>query len=96
MIKYYILFGIFLSSLLYFYSCDALVSNQSKPDVPADHTILHGIFLHKAGENEAEGCEECHGEDLTGGVQLLDGRQIYVQSCYQCHDNLWDDNEGDK
>lgn len=84
------LFTIIISSLLYYYGCDSLVSNQSKPDVPADHTILHGIFLHKDGEEEAEGCEECHGEDLTGGVQTLNGRFIYTQSCYQCHDQLWD------
>ncbi|MBK8552427.1 MAG: hypothetical protein IPL53_15700 [Ignavibacteria bacterium] len=93
MIRYYILFTIIISSLLYYYGCDSLVSNQSKPDVPADHTILHGIFLHKPGENEAEGCNECHGEDLTGGVQTLDGRFIYTQSCYQCHDQLWDQEE---
>lgn len=89
MIRYYILFVIFLCTLLCIHGCDSLVSNQSKPDVPLDHTILHGIFLHKTGENEAAGCEECHGLDLTGGMQILNGRYIYVQSCYQCHDQLW-------
>lgn len=89
MIRYYIIFGIILCSLLYFYGCDTLVSNQSKPDVPLDHDISLGGFYHKSGEREAEGCGECHGADLTGGVQTLNGRYIYVQSCYQCHGQLW-------
>ncbi|HMS66479.1 MAG TPA: hypothetical protein PKD83_14645 [Ignavibacteria bacterium] len=89
MSRLYILFGSILFIILYFYGCDSLVSNQSKPEVPADHTILHGIFLHKDGERSAAGCDECHGQDLRGGVQTYDGRYIFVQSCYQCHDQLW-------
>jgi hypothetical protein len=90
MIRYYFLFGIILSTILYICGCEALVSNQSKPDVPADHDILLGIFLHKSGEREALGCDECHGSDLKGGVQSLNGKYIYVQSCYQCHGELWE------
>lgn len=90
MIRFYFLFVIILSTILYICGCDTLVSNQSKPDVPADHDILHGIFLHKRGEKEALGCDECHGSDLTGGVLSLNGKYIFVQSCYQCHGQLWD------
>lgn len=90
MLRYYFIFSVVLISLLYIYGCDTIVSSQSKPDVPADHTILHGIFLHKSGENEAEDCDDCHGEDLKGGVQLLGTRYIYTESCYQCHGQLWD------
>lgn len=93
MVRYYILISIILISSLFFHGCDSLVSNQSKPEVPADHDILHGIFLHKKGERTAEGCDECHGQDLTGGVQTYEGRYIFVQSCYQCHGELWDGRE---
>ncbi len=89
MIRLYILLVIFLCSLLYYYGCDTLVSTQSKPDVPSDHDRSFGGFYHKDGGREADGCNECHGEDLTGGIQTLNGRYIYVQSCYQCHGQLW-------
>ena len=89
MVRYYILYVILLCSLLYVYGCEGLVSNQSKPDVPSDHNLLRGIFFHKPGDQEAEGCDECHGEDLRGGIQSLNGRYIFAQSCYQCHGELW-------
>ncbi|HMQ69982.1 MAG TPA: hypothetical protein PKA90_13315 [Ignavibacteria bacterium] len=90
MLRYYFFYSLILGLLIYSYGCDVIVSNQSKPDVPADHTILHGIFLHKSGEREAIGCSDCHGQDLKGGVQLLGNTYIYTQSCYQCHNKLWD------
>lgn len=90
MLRYYFIFSLILISLLFFNGCDTIVSTQSKPDVPTDHTVLLGIFLHKSGERGAVGCSDCHGADLKGGVQLLGTRYIYTESCYQCHGNLWE------
>ncbi|MEO8664972.1 MAG: hypothetical protein ABI462_05695 [Ignavibacteria bacterium] len=93
MLRYYFSFIILISFFLYYYGCDALVSNQSKPDVPPDHQNLIGGFLHLQGERNADGCSDCHGDDLRGSVATLNGRYIWVQSCYQCHGKLWDAEE---
>jgi hypothetical protein len=85
--------------LLYFLSCDGPFPSQSKPNVPADHNRNYNGVLH-AGEGEggggkdAEDCNECHGSDLRGGIKQINGVWRYAPSCYQCHGNVWEGNNG--
>lgn len=93
MIIKYLCFVFLISLSVFLYSCGDIIGyGQSKPDVPLDHDrVISGVF-HKSGERGAEGCSDCHGEDLRGGIRTLNGRYIFAQSCYQCHGNIWERN----
>ena len=57
--------------------------------------------MHKRGLDDPmtteSGCSasECHGEELTGGLGVVDDKLVSVPSCYQCHGKKWDDNSDD-
>ncbi len=89
MLKFYLLFSLLILAVIYIYGCESIISSQSKPDVPLDHTVIIGGFFHKSGERNAVGCADCHGKDLRGGIRTINGRYIFAQSCYQCHGMLW-------
>lgn len=76
--------------LLFFTAgCDGLFPTQTKPNVPPDHNVNYGGFLHK-GEEGADECGDCHGHDLKGRVYNYNGTLVITQSCYQCHGNVWE------
>ena len=75
-------------------SCDGIFPSQSKPPVPADHSDnISGVF-HKPEPSNTENCTECHGNDLRGGIAEVNGQQVYANSCYQCHNDIWHRNGG--
>jgi hypothetical protein len=88
-IKYYLVFiGIVIFFLTY-EGCDGLFPTQTKPNVPPDHNVNYGGFLHIGGEG-ADECGECHGSDLRGHVYNYNGTLVIAPSCYQCHGNVWE------
>lgn len=79
--------------------CDGPFPAQSKEGVPDDHTVNQGGALHKSGLEhpfrENSGCSDfdCHHDDLRGGLAIVEGVKTVAPSCYQCHDNKWDDDD---
>jgi len=51
------------------------------------HTDREDDAMHAPGKERpfTNGCTDCHGADLTGGLG---------QSCYNCHDEEWDNDSG--
>lgn len=53
--------------------------------------------MHKNGLEhpfrEESGCSDfdCHHDDLRGGLAIVEGVQTVAPSCFQCHENKWDD-----
>lgn len=91
--KYYLIYSGFLLLLLIYSACDGIFPSQTKSNLPADHNNSAGGFMHapiRRGEGGSS-CEQCHGNDLKGGVYNSNGRIVVTQSCYQCHGNIWDD-----
>ena len=89
------------SLLMLLMSCDGFFPSQSKDFLPSDHTSRKGGAYHMPGSDDpfgSGGCAsvECHGTDLMGGVALVEQGKTVTPSCYQCHDNVWDnEREGD-
>lgn len=69
--------------------CDGLFPLQTKPSVPSDHTDNLGGALHKPDARETDDCKVCHGSDLKGGVAEFNGANVFANSCFQCHGDLW-------
>jgi hypothetical protein len=82
------------SLLLLVSGCDGLFPTQSKPYVPADHTVSFSGSLHPPGYTDpldpSHGCTDCHGSKLTGGVHIVGGNPVAAPSCYQCHGAVWE------
>lgn len=88
-IRLYLIFTLVLASVLTYTGCDGLFPTQTKPNVPPDHNVNYGGFLHIGGVG-AEGCGQCHGSDLRGHVYNYNGTLVIAPSCYQCHGNVWE------
>jgi len=57
-------------------------SNPSVTRAPSDHTVIKGIFLHKAQLMSPMGdCDSCHGTTLQGAAT--------TPSCLLCHEQKW-------
>lgn len=85
---------IIISSIIIFSSCDGIFPTQNKPPVPADHTDNISGAFHRPEPNNTDECTECHGEDLKGGLANIEGTLVYANSCYQCHNDVWNRNRG--
>ena len=84
--------------ILFAAGCDGFFPDQSKTGPPADHTVDEGRGAkHKKGAEHPlrleSGCSDslCHQADLRGGLADIDGQPAESPSCYQCHDENWDD-----
>lgn len=80
-------------------ACTKIMPTATKPTVPDDHTKdIEGV-LHKPGFEEPMeligGCSDrfCHGTALEGGVAIVDEKPAVAPSCFQCHDDKWNDDE---
>ena len=94
-LKVFILAVLILTVTLGSIGCNGIFPGPEKSGPPDDHTdSKHGV-LHKPGSEEpfstASDCTSCHQDDLRGGVEVVEGVARYAPSCYQCHDNNWDD-----
>lgn len=90
--KFYLVFGCFSLLLIFYSACDGIFPSQSKSNLPSDHSRSYGGFLHvgiSRGDSGSE-CEQCHGNDLKGGIYNSNGTLVVTQSCYQCHGNIWE------
>lgn len=71
----------------------------NKPSVPDDHNIKLGTALHMPGYDKPldleKGCSNkyCHGEALEGGITVVDEVPYLAPSCYQCHDDKWNEHD---
>lgn len=92
-VKIYLFFASFLL-FMSFYSCDGIFPSETKSNVPSDHSNNRGGAFHK-GEDDADDCKECHGNDLRGKVYNYNGTLVVTSSCYQCHGDVWE-GRGDK
>ena len=94
--KYLMLYIGFGSLLIMYSACGLVNTPSSKANLPSTHSSSFGGFFHapiRRGES-ADGCKECHGSDLKGGVYNDNGILVITQSCYECHSNIWDGGNG--
>jgi len=85
---------IVLSCLIALQGCDGIFPSQSKPTVPTNHNNNISGVLHTENPAEVDNCKECHGDNLTGGVVNFNGQNVFTNSCYQCHANVWEGRGG--
>jgi len=85
----YLIIFIFFSLCVSYQGCDGIFPAQSKPTVPSDHTDNISGAFHKPNPQNIEDCKPCHGPDLKGGTTNINGQWVFVNSCYQCHADLW-------
>ncbi|MCE1164267.1 MAG: hypothetical protein LWX07_02560 [Bacteroidetes bacterium] len=83
-----------LLSGLILYGCDGIFPSASKSNIPSDHTVNYGGFLHKGGSGQErvspDECSDCHTTDIRGKVSLINGVYTWANSCYQCHGAVWE------
>ena len=91
-ILFYLLYSVILVIALS--SCDGIFPTQTKPPVPSDHTDNISGAFHRPEPKSADGCTDCHGSDLHGGLAEINGQLVYANSCYQCHGALWENGGG--
>lgn len=92
-LKLFILLFSFVIFLYIYQGCDGIFPTQSKPNVPPDHNVNYGGYLHigeREGGNEVDDCNDCHGNDLRGQVYNYNGHLVITPSCYQCHGAVWE------
>jgi hypothetical protein len=94
--KYFLIYLIFAILFMVYSACNGIFPTQTKSNLPADHNSTFGGYFHKSIKRggEASDCEQCHGHDLRGQVYNNNGTLIVTQSCYQCHNNLWEGRNG--
>lgn len=88
-IKIYIALFVFIFLGLRFSGCDGIFPSQTKPTVPSDHNNNISGAFHKPNPQNTQDCKPCHGSDLKGGTTYLNGQWVFVNSCYQCHADVW-------
>ena len=93
---YLLLYMCFFLLMFVYAACDGIFPSQTKPNLPSDHTSGFGGFMHASVRRGggADACKSCHGQDLKGQVYNFNGTLVVTQSCYECHANLWEGNDG--
>ncbi len=78
-------------------ACDYPFPPQTKVGPPDDHVVNKNGAMHREGLQypfrPSSGCSsnQCHHEDLDGGVAVVNGMKTIAPSCFQCHGTRWKD-----
>lgn len=96
--KIYFAFVLICMLFLTVTGCEFPFPKETKSNLPVGidaHTVKLGAAYHKPGYDDpfsAEaGCSNsaCHQSSLKGGAGFVDGKDVAVPSCYQCHGENW-------
>jgi len=87
--KSYLRFVLCMMSAVAFLTSCSDGKDEKRRDIRAHDVFYDGVGHPIASSRAEHYCKECHGEQLSGGKDL-------IPSCYQCHGKNWSDTDPDQ